>query len=288
MPSVRRPIRPFAPGFAGAALICAVFCAVLGFAPPAAAQSRLEARYDARLAGIKLGQGTWIVDAGDDQFVAVASGTTTGLARVFGKGEGTSATRGTVKGNGFSPTSYSASMTTGRRTEDIRITLNGGTVKEFDVVPPLPPSKLRVPVTEAHRRNVSDPMTASLVRVNGNGDLMAEGNCQRHAGIFDGRMRYDLTTAFKRFDKVKVKGYEGQVLVCALYFAPLAGHIPERAAIKYLAAQRDMEVWLAPIAGTRVLAPVKLSIPTPLGTAELEATQFAAAPLPPKAAVKTQ
>lgn len=252
------------------------------------AQGRLEARYNATLAGVKLGQGTWIVDAGDDQFTAVASGMTTGLARVFGKGEGTSASRGVVKANEFSPTSYSSSVTTGKKTDEVRITLNGGTVKDFAVTPPVPPSDQRIPVTDAHKRNVFDPMTASLVRVPGNGDLLAQDNCKRHTGIFDGRMRYDVNLAFKRFDKVKVKGYEGQVLVCSVYFAPLAGHIPDRPAIKYLVAQRDMEVWLAPIAGTRVLAPIKFSIPTPLGTGELEATQFVSSPLPPRSAARTQ
>src|SRR5256885_9571996 len=51
----------------------------------------------------------------------------------------------------------------------------------------------------------------------------------------------------------------------ALYFAPIAGYIPDRPAIKYLIAQRDMEVWLAPIAGTRVVVPFRFSTPTPLG-----------------------
>lgn len=269
----------------------AALCALAltdGSARDADAQGRLDARYNATLAGIKLGQGTWIVDAGDDQFMAVASGMTTGLARVFGKGEGTGASRGLIKNGEFFPTSYSSSTATGKKTEEVRITLSAGAVKDFEVTPPTPPSTLRIPVTDAHKRNVFDPMTASLVRVQGNGDLLARENCQRHAPIFDGRMRYDLTMVFKRFDKVKVKGYEGQVLVCSIYFAPLAGYIPDRAAVKYLVAQRDMEVWLAPITGTRVLAPIKLSIPTPLGTGELEATQFVSAPLPPKAAAKTQ
>ena len=78
-------------------------------------------------------------------------------------------------------------------------------------------------------------------------------------------MRYDLNFVFKRMERVKAHGYEGPALVCAMYFAPLAGHVPDRAAIKYLAEQRDMEVWLVPIAGTRVLVPFKVSIPTPLG-----------------------
>ena len=46
-----------------------------------------------------------------------------------------------------------------------------------------------------------------------------------------------------------------------------------------------MEVWFAPIAGTRVLVPYRVTVPTPLGTAMLEATQFIAAP---RAAARTQ
>ena len=54
------------------------------------------------------------------------------------------------------------------------------------------------------------------------------------------------------------KGYAGPVVVCAVYFLqPVAGYIPARAAIRYLAGLRDIEVWLAPIAGTRVLVPYR-------------------------------
>jgi hypothetical protein len=98
-------------------------------------------------------------------------------------------------------------------------------------------------------------------------------------------MRYDLKLDYKRMENVKAeKGYRGPVVVCAIYFTPIAGYIPDRAAIKYLAAQRNMEVWLAPIAGTRVLAPFRLTIPTTLGTAMLEATQFITTPSPTRAA----
>jgi hypothetical protein len=269
--------RPIVVCFASAALLAAG-------AGTAVAQGRLEARYDATLAGLKLGQGTWIVETADGQFTAIASGVTSGLARVFGKGEGTSVARGAIKGNEFQPASYVSTVTTGRKTEDIRMTLNGGAVKEVAVTPPLPHSDTRVPVTEAHKRNVFDPMTAALLRIPGNGDLLAQENCQRHAAIFDGRMRYDLNLAFKRHESVKVKGYEGQALVCSVLFAPLAGHVPGRMAIKYLVAQRDMEVWLAPIAGTRMLAPIRMRVPTPLGMGELEATQFVSTPLPGRAA----
>ena len=127
-----------------------------GTAGSAFAQARLEARYNASLAGIKLGQGTWIVDAGDDHFMAVASGMTTGLARVFGKGEGTGASRGLVKGNEFSPTSYSSSMTTGRKTE--LPSVNAPSVPPRELAPPL-----RVLNTNESKRPLKTPaVTAPL------------------------------------------------------------------------------------------------------------------------------
>ena len=45
-----------------------------------------------------------------------------------------------------------------------------------------------------------------------------------------------------------------------------------------------MEVWLAPIAGTRVLVPFRVSIPTPIGLGVLQATQFVSVPQPRAAA----
>jgi hypothetical protein len=132
-----------------------------------------------------------------------------------------------------------------------------------------------------HLRGVTDPMTASLVRIPGNGDPVNPAACHRSTAIFDGRMRYELTLAYKRMERVKLdQSYEGPVVVCAIYFKPIAGYLPERVAIKYLAAQRDMEVWLAPIAGTRVLVPYRFSIPTPFGTGVLQATQFNATQQP--------
>ncbi len=92
-------------------------------------------------------------------------------------------------------------------------------------------------------------------------------------------MRYDLQLVFKRLDRVKSeRGYQGTVVVCSVYFSPVAGHIPTRSTIKYLAEQRDMELWLAPIAGTRLMVPYRASIPTPIGMGVLQASQFVSIP----------
>ena len=253
------------------------------------AQGKLDARYTVSLGGLPIGRGAWVIDITDDHFSAAASGATTGVIRVIASGQGQSAARGNVSGGQLLPSTYVSSIATDQKYDDVRMVISGGTVKEFVADPPTVPSPDRVPLTEAHRRGVSDPMTASLVRVPGNGDPVAPQACQRTSSVFDGRMRYDLRFAFKRIEPVHAeKGYAGPAVVCAVYFSPIAGHIPDRAAIKYLAELRDMELFLAPIAGTRVVVPYRVTIPTPLGVGVMTATQFVSVPQAGRATAKTQ
>jgi hypothetical protein len=182
--------------------------------------------------------------------------------------------------NGGKPVSanYAQSVVYDKKTDDVRIALNGGNVKEYSAEPPPIPVPDRVPVTEAHRRNVLDPMSAGLMLVPGNGDPVRPDACKRTLAIFDGRGRFDLALSYKRMDHVRAdKGYQGPVVVCTVRYQPISGHRPNRYAIKYLMETREIEMWLAPVAGTRVLVPYRISVPTTLGSAVLEATQFVTA-----------
>ncbi len=269
----------------------AVALAVAMVGPLAAhAEGKLEARYTASLAGIPVGKGTWVLDISDAQYTAAASGMTTGIMRVFAGGEGTSASRGVFTAGKPSLTDYAVSVKMKDKTDEVRFLLSGGTVKELKVDPPVTPDAERIPVTDAEKRGVMDPMSASIVRVAG--DATSPEACQRTVQVFDGRMRYDLRLAYKRVDHVKAeKGYQGPVVVCAVFFTPVAGHIPSRPAIKYLIEQHDMEVWLAPVAGTHVLVPFRMQVPTPIGLGVLEATHFVSVAMPPRpvgSAAKTQ
>ena len=281
MISARPAVKAWASLFVGAAMS-------LALTPPATAQGKVEAQYEATLSGIPVGKGAWTIEIGDDQFSASAFGGTSGLLKAFSGGSGTGESQGRVVNGALVATNYSASTTTSKKSEAIHIILANGNVKEFGIDPEPPVDPDRIPVTDAHRRGVFDPMTASLVRVPGNGDPLSPEACHGGVAVFDGRMRYELKLDFKRMETVKAeRGYRGPVVVCALYFSPVAGYIPDRPVIKYLAAQRNIEIALAPVAGTRVLVPFWLKVPTPLGPAMLEATQFVTQPTPPRVA-KTQ
>jgi hypothetical protein len=260
--------------------------ALLALAPQAAsAQGRMDAHYEATLAGIPVGKGAWTIEIGDDTFSASAQGGTAGLLKAFSGGTGAGASQGRVVNGALVATAYTATTTTQKKSETIRLLLANGNVKDFSIDPAPPVDPNRVVVTEAHRKGVLDPMTGSMLRVPGNGEVLSPEACRTGAGIFDGRLRYDLKLDYKRMETVKAeRGYHGPAVVCAVYFTPIAGYIPDRPVIKYLATERRIEIAFVPIAGTRVLVPFRMTIPTPFGQAMLEATSFITTAAPPRVA----
>ena len=87
-----------------------------------------------------------------------------------------------------------------------------------------------------------------------------------------------------RMDKVAIEsGYSGPILVCGVVLQPIAGYRADSMTVKYIAGRRDMELWFAPIAGTSIMAPVRVLMPTLIGTLTIQADQFeaAASPLTP-------
>ena len=254
------------------------------------AQGRLEAEYIASIAGIPIGRGNWIIEISDDQYTAAASGTTTGLLRFFTGARGTGAAHGTVSGGQPVPTSYGATIIYDHKVDDVRMALAGGNVTDYAVEPPLPPIPDRIPVTDADRRGVVDPMTSMLNRV----------GRQRRSGFARGLQSQGrrcstaacATTCTANSSAWKSsrpkRAIEGPVVVCASISRRSPAMCRTGPAIKYLVELRDAEVWLAPIAGTRVLVPFRFSMPTPLGTGLLQATQFVSVAQPPHPAAKTQ
>jgi hypothetical protein len=272
---------------AGAALsVAATLSAALCWATPAGAQAKLEANYRASLGGIPVGRGAWTVDIGPDQYTMAANAKSGGVLSMLSGGEGSAAARGSVQAGKLNPAAYIVNIKTSRgRWDEVRMGINGGTVKDLEVEPVLPPNPERVPLTEAHKRGVMDPMTAGVLPNPSSPGIGAEA-CQRTLPIFDGRMRYDLALSFKRMDQAEMEnGYRGPAAVCAVTYRPVSGHHPERFAIRYLRDNRDMEMWLIPITGTRFVAIYRVIIPTMVGTAMLEATRFVSMPRPMKANV---
>ena len=160
-----------------------------------------------------------------------------------------------------------------------RIVFSGNKAKEYVATAPANPSANHVPLTEADRIGAVDPMTALLVHIGGNGATAVPEACKRTVTIFDGHTRFNLRLAFERLDTVKAdQGYQGPAVVCSIKFFPVAGYDPNHFLVTYLAAQHDTEIWLAPLAGSRLVVPYRALISTPMGLGILQETKFEFAP----------
>jgi hypothetical protein len=248
--------------------------AVLFGAAPALAGGSLEARYLVSFTGLQIGQAALVVQINDDSYSAAGSGMVTGVLKLVTGGKGTATARGQFVNGRIAPVSYSVNTETDKKSEELRLAGASGVIWA-EKVEPQPEHPDRIPVTDEHRAGAVDPMSALLMPVAGSGDLTGADACNRTLPIYDGRQRYDLEFSYVRTEAAKdVRGYSGPLAVCQVRYRPVAGHRPNRKQVKELADNKDIFVWLAPVTGTRVLVPQRVSFGTPVGTFVMQATYF--------------
>ena len=254
---LRRGVAAMACGLAG------VLGAALAMPDAAQAQGKLDARYVVTLAGLPIGRGAWIIDINNDEYTAVANGKTTGLLSIISNGEGTTAARGHVVRGNLVPSTYVSTITSDRSSRgdagDARGRQRQG-VGDRAAAPAAsrPHPGDRGASQERHRPDVGrrsrgSPAPGMCCRPR---PATARSRCST-AGC--ATISSSPTSAWT--PSRPTRATQGPAVVCAIYFVPIAGYIPDRKAIKYLIAQRDMEVWLVPIAGTRFVVPYRLCDP---------------------------
>ncbi len=241
----------------------------------AEAGATLEARYAVSFSGMVIGQGALVVEVNDEGYSAAGSAAVAGLLQAVTGGKGTAAARGQFVNGRVVPISYSGSSESKNRSQEVRLAGAAGVIKEVHVAPERPLRGDEVPLTDEHRKDVVDPISALLMPVAGDGERTGPEACNRTLPIFDGEYRYDLVFSFERTDVAKdARGYAGAVALCRVSYKPIAGHRPGRRQVRELEANRNIFVWLAPIADTRVVIPYRVSFESKIGTFIVHATQF--------------
>jgi hypothetical protein len=242
-------------------------------ASPAYAQGQFDARYTLSVNSFPLGTFTWRAQIGASEYSANAVGRASGIFSMLLSGEGTVSIKGIVKDGRLQSASYASAFTRDKEKAGVLMQVDAGRVRDLKIEETDPDTD-RIPVTDAHKQDIADPLTALLIPAPA-GDPVAAAGCERKLSIFDGRRRFDLALSFRRNDKaMPEKGYAGPALVCAVKFTPVAGHRASSPLLTFLIEGRDIEIWFVPVAGTRVLAPVRLSIASGIGTMLLRADQF--------------
>lgn len=252
---------------AGPALVAML---VLAGAPAVAAS--LDAKYQVSLLGLTLGTANLSggIDRSSYKLDVVAK--LTGLIGGFTGGRGSGAASGHLHGGKPTPTSFAINSANSSESRTVRMALDGGSVAAVEIAPPIDDKADRVPLTDLHKRNVVDPLSAFLMPVSAKGGSAAA--CNRTLPIFDGAARYDIKLSHGGTRDVVMEGYSGPVSICLVRYVPIAGHRALRPSTKFMAENKEISVWLAPVASTNLMVPVRISVKTMIGTAVIEASSF--------------
>ena len=255
--------------------LCAVgMTAALAWAAGAQADV-LHATYRVSLIGLPIGAVSLNADLTRTSYAIVGDAKVTGLAKLFvANAHGASAGKGAIVQGHVSPESFATIAADSHMTRTIRMALAGNTVTGIDIAPPFQDKPDRVPLGPGDKRGVVDPAGAGRTTAPASGPMVSPAACDRKIPIFDGYTRFDITLAYVGERTVSAKGYQGPVAVCAARYVPISGHQRDRPATKFMADNKDLEVWLAPIASDRVLIPFRVSVRTMIGTTVLEAQEF--------------
>lgn len=252
---------------------------------PAAHATSLEAVYAIRLGGFSIGTADVVSSFDGRNYSISLQARLTGLVGVFLSGRGAANASGAVSGTRIRPNAFAVRSESSRASRTVRMGLRGGAVAAVEIEPPLKEYEDKIPVANAHKRDVVDPVSAFLLPATMRGSLTDPGNCNRTIPVFDGASRFDITLSYGGTREVSMPGYIGPVLVCNARFKAISGHRPERDAIKYMEANREMSVWLAPVESNRTLLPLRVEVQTQVGMSVIEASRINLGATPRRAAL---
>ncbi|WP_170181860.1 DUF3108 domain-containing protein [Phreatobacter stygius] len=252
--------------------LLAGIAAFAAIASPAAAIEAVSGRYEIMIGGLQVGVAGFEGRISNDSYETSVSVRLSGVSRLIASGRGSATASGRIAGGRAVPANYALTLNTTQQNEAIRMAMSGGAVRTFSAEPAKPEAPDQVPLTASHRQGVLDPLAAALFVVAGSGPTVSAEACARTFPVFDGRQRYDLAFSYSRTEELKVPGYSGPAVVCNARYRPIAGHRP--AQTQGMEQNRDMQIWLAPVAGTRALVPARIMIRTPVGMAQIEPTKL--------------
>jgi hypothetical protein len=274
--------RPQAVGaLVGAATLAAVAIS------PAAATTTFEATYAISIAGLTIGTAEAKSRFTDTEYAATVTGKTSGISRLVSDARALLLGEGRIARDRLLPGSYDLETREGDFETDVRMKLKAGAVTDLLVIPRLGQYPDRIPLEPEHKRDVVDPVAAFLVVADTPGISDGSRICRRTIKVFDGWQRYDIRLTYKQTRKVDGSGdaYDGRVVVCTARYVPVAGHRMSLKTTRYMAENKRLEVWYAPVKNRRLLVPYRILIGTTYGDLVIVATRFVATESDAKPAV---
>lgn len=251
-------------------LALAVFCSTA----PARAAGDIDAHYAVSLMGMRIGVAQMKAQLRQERYKIDMWVKLTGLAGVVTGGKGAASASGTVAGDSVKPGAFAVTTASGDKSISVRMALSNGNVRAVAIDPPPPDRPGRIPLRDSDKLGIIDPVSALLMPVASSVQPGDPAACNRTIPVFDGASRFDIPLNFARMETISGMAYQGVIAVCTGRYTPISGHQPDRADMKFMAGNRDIEVWLAPAGSNRLFIPYRIAVRSPIGLVTIEATRF--------------
>jgi hypothetical protein len=253
----------------GSAVVALALCAAGGVRA-----ETIKAHYALSLMGLSIGSAYAAGVLEPQNYRVDITMRTSGLANLVNNTKGAATASGGLTPVGPSPTSYANTTTNSEETRTVRMALASNAVRAVEVKPEPWDVDQRVPVTDGNKKRVVDPVSALIMSVPQGEDLAGPAACNRTIAVFDGVTRFDVALSYAGAHTAQTRGYSGPVAVCAARYTPIAGHRPDSRSTRYMAENRDINVWLAPLPEAHVVVPIHIDIKTGAGELVIEASDF--------------
>ncbi len=235
----------------------------------------LDSAMDVSFAGIPIGTLRKTYSVNGNRYSVVGSLKSNRMVSLVAGTKANFSSSGRIAGTTVIPAAQRVKYKSRRRKGAISLAFAGGNVHSASVLPKKKFKPGTVPLKNDHRLSVLDPVSALVISVAdrdiGNGLKI----CNRSLPVFDGTSRYDLQLSYKSKQRSRAKGFSGNVFTCNVRYKPIAGHRPHKKNVKFLRANRDMQVTMARIGNTNTYGLFSFRVKTRRGTAKGKARIFA-------------
>jgi hypothetical protein len=238
----------------------------LCLAAPARAET-YRLGYNAEVLGVVvLGTANYEITANASRYAARANLRTSGLARLFDQTQISASSTGQITSTGAVGWSrYDLSHSYASKSRRIRLDRSGRGVAAS--ITPAYGNMGTPPATSAQQGGSYDPLTGVFALGRQIGMARA---CRGAVLVFDGRQHYRLSVTARAQGTFNGGGYRGPALSCNFRYQPISGFSDNVDRSRIPVA----EAWFALPARPGFAAPLRISVPTPLGAAQLDLASY--------------
>lgn len=247
--------------------LVAGLCLALAFAQQAHAET-YRLNYEAAVLNVVvLGNVNFEVTASPTRYAVRAGVRTSGMARMFDQTQITATSTGSISNAGISWARYDLSHAYASKFRRIRMNRGAGGISA-EINPDYRDIGDRA-ASAAQQRSSYDPLTALFALGRQVGAARA---CRGSVLVFDGRQHYRLSVTPRGQGNFRGGGYTGPALNCNFRYQPIAGY-SERSSNANIPTA---EAWFALPAQSGFAAPLRFTVPTPVGAAQLDLRSYEA------------